>query len=140
MAEGLPSIITFSEDVSNAEAPKPLPAGEYPASIVGTEVKTSAKGTNYVAVQFNINPEHFPADFADAESYPDGIKLTYNRVPAEDNAVARSRMKEFCKAIGAPTSASIDVNDWVGLQAMLTLKVAPYEGVDRNEVAKVASL
>lgn len=140
MSEGMPSIITFSEDVTNAEAPKPLPAGDYPATVVGTEVKTSAKGTNYVAVQFNIAPEHFPADFADAESYPDGMKLTYNRVPAEDNPVARFRVKEFCKAIGAPTSASIDVNDWVGLQCSVTLKIEPYEGVDRNTIAKAASL
>jgi hypothetical protein len=37
-----PSVIEFSEDVATAEAPPPLPVGQYPAEIRSAERKTSA--------------------------------------------------------------------------------------------------
>jgi hypothetical protein len=134
MSEGK-SIIEYSEDISNAEAPAPLPPGDYPAEIRGAEIKTSQKGNEYVAVTFFIAPESYPADFTEGDA--DGMTLSYNRIVVDDSPRGRHRMRKFCEAIGASTSAKLDVNDWIGNTAVVSVAQSEYEGETRAEIAKV---
>lgn len=129
------SIIEYSEDISNAEAPEPLPVGDYPAEIRAAERKTSAKGNPYGSVTFFIAPENYPADFQQGD--PDGMSLVYNRVPVDDTPAARYRMRKFCEAIGAGTGTKIDMNEWMGLTAIVSISHDTYEGETRAVISKV---
>lgn len=130
-----PSIIEFSEDVATAEAPVPLPVGDYPAEIRGVTSKTSQNGNPYAQVQFFINPDSYPADYTEGE--PDGMILSYNRVSLQDTPASRHRMRKFLEAIGAPAGKKIDLNDWVGRTAIVSVAHDPYEGENRANIAKV---
>ena len=137
MSEEMPSVIEFSDDVSTAEAPPALPAGEYVAEVRKAEQKTSnTSGNRYAAVTFHIPPEQFPADY-DASSFPDGKTLTYNMVPLEDNPSSRFRLRKFIEAIGGKGGKSVDLNDWVGLDAVLEIQPGEWEGVPREEIKRV---
>lgn len=137
MSEELGSILDFSQDISEAEAPKPLPAGDYPAKIVSAEVGTSqASGKKRVDVTFRIAPEDFPADYEDAESFADG-KDVHAYIGAEDNQPARYRMRRFCEAIGAPMSNRLDTNEWIGKSAIITIETETFEGIARERFKKV---
>lgn len=131
------SILTFSEDISNAEPPVPLPVGDYPAEIRGAAVKTSGKGNKYVSVQFFVAPEHYPADYTEGNA--DGEILSYNRLQYSDDPRGRHRMRKFCESIGAKTGAELDVNDWVGLTALLAVTEEEWEGEKRAVISKVTA-
>jgi hypothetical protein len=136
MSEDTMSIVEFSEDISEAEAPEPLPVGEYPATIRAAEVKISQRGTKYAAVSFMITPDSFPADYP-IENAADGKMLIYRRVGMEDNPQARYMLKNFCNAIGATASKKIDVNEWIGLEASVEVDHDTYEGVTREQITRV---
>lgn len=136
MTDEVMSIVEFSEDISEAEAPEPLPAGEYPATIRGAEIKISQRGTKYAAVTFVVSPDEFPADYP-AENAPDGKVIVYRRCSMEDNPQARYMLKQFCESIGATPSKRIDVNEWMGLNAMIQVENEEYEGVMREQIARV---
>lgn len=135
------SILEYSQDISNQEAPPPLPANEYLASIEAVEAKMSAtSGNDYLAVSFKIPRDQFPADFdANAELYPEGITLTYNRLVVADTANHRYRMRKFCEAIGSKMGKQVDPTTWLGLTAKVGIKVGKWEGEDRAEIAKVSA-
>jgi hypothetical protein len=130
------SIIEFSEDISAAEAPEPLPAGEYLATIRGAEGKMSQRGTKYGAVTFVIAPEQFPADYP-IENAPDGKTIVYRRVGLEDNPNARFMLRKFCEAIGATASKRVDLNEWLGLEAIVHVENEEYEGIPREQIVRV---
>lgn len=134
--EDLGSIVEFSEDIGEAEAPEPLPIGEYPAEIRGAELKTSQRGTRYAAVSFFIKPEDYPADYP-SDAAPDGKTVIYRRVSMEDNQRARYMCRLFCEAVGAPMSKQIDVNEWVSLAATISIEHDTFEGVTREQIARV---
>jgi len=137
MSEELGSILDFSTDISDAEAPKALPAGDYPAKIVAAEVGTSqASGKRRADVTFRIMPEDFPADYEDAEAFADG-KDVHAYISVEDNAAVRFRLRRFCEAIGAPMSSRMDINDWIGKSAIITIETDTFEGIDRERFRKV---
>lgn len=132
------SILEFSEDISTAEAPVPLPEGDYTAEIRAAVRKTSpTTGNDYVAVTFYIPSEQYPADYTDGD--PDGMTFNYNRVSMADTVPGRYRLKKFIDSIGAKGGKSIDLNDWVGLTATVHVKVGTWEGEPRNEIDKVVS-
>lgn len=132
----LPSIVEFSSDLSKAEAPEPLPVGEYEANITSTEIKTSqAKGTRYCEIRWNVSPDQYPADYGDGS--PEGTNLIYRRVSLEDNPQARWFTKQFIDAIGAPLGKKVDVNEWVGMDAVVEVDHETYEGVTRAIVKRV---
>ena len=139
MTEDTMSIVEFSEDISEAEAPEPLPPGEYAATIRGAEVKVSQRGTKYAAVTFIVAPEEFPADYP-VENAPDGKVIIFRRCSMEDNPQARYMLKNFCEAIGATASKRIDVNDWLGLEASIQVENEDYEGIAREQIARVNAL
>lgn len=134
--DDLMSIVEFSEDITNAEEPDPLPEGEYPAQIIAAEVKISqTKGTKYAQVQFRVAEDDYPADY-DAQNAPGGKTLRFI-VGMEDNVAARARVRKFSEAIGAPMSRRIDVTQWVGLAGIVSVKHDTYEGVLREQVSRV---
>ncbi len=134
--DALPSIITFSEDNAEAEAPVPLPVGDYPADIRKVEQKESGAGNKYAAVSFYVSPEDYPADY-DASNAPDGTVIIYRRVPLEDNPQSRWRMRKFLTAIGAVPSRNIDLNDWIGLTASVGVGRDTWEGEPRATIERV---
>ena len=129
------SIIEYSEDLGNAEAPVPLPMGDYPAEIRAVERKTSGKGNEYIAVTFHISPDSYPADYT--EGSEDGATLTFQRLSPEETTRARYGMKKFAEAIGAPLGKKLDLNDWVGLSAIVSVAHETYEGETRANIKKV---
>lgn len=131
------SLIEFSEDISEAEAPEPLPERDYPSTISKVETRTSAKGNTYLAVFFRIEEEDYPADY-DPNNNPGGAEIMH-MLGIDDNARSRFRMRKFCEAIGAPMSRQINTQDWVGLGATVSIKHDTYEGVTREKIAKVSA-
>lgn len=133
----LGTILDYSSDIADAEAPKALPAGDYPAEITAAEVGTSqSSGKPRVDVTFKIDFNSFPADYEDAESFADG-KLVHFYVGAADDKASKFRMRKFLESIGAPASTRIDVNDWVGRKATVTIEPDEYEGIERERIRKV---
>lgn len=131
------SILEYSEDISQAEAPPPLPVGEYPATVESVEQKTSnTTGNEYLAITLNISPDDFPSDF-DADSYPEGVKLSYNRLLVEDSPRSRYRMRKWCEALGAKMSKQIDPTEWLGMSLTVGIKHDTFEGEKRAQVAKI---
>lgn len=136
MSEELPSVIEFDEDIAEAEAPVPLPVGDYPAEVRGATHKTgNTSGNPYAAVQFYISSEAYPADYTEGE--PDGMLLTFNRVSLQNTPAGRHRLRKFIEAIGAPAGTKIDLNDWVGRTATVTIAHDTYEGEVRAQIQKV---
>lgn len=133
----MPSVIEFDEDISQAEAPVPLPVGDYPAEIRGATQKTSQNGNPYAAVQFFISSDAYPADYTEGE--PDGAILTFNRVSLQNTPAARHRLRKFGEAIGAPLGKKIDLSDWVGRTATVTIQHDTYEGETRAAIGKVSA-
>lgn len=130
------TLISYSADLSDAEAPSPLPVGQYPAEIISAEVKTSANtGNDYMSVQFRISPDAYPADFVDGD--PDGTVMNFNRIPVDDSLRGRYRMRKFLEAIGAKTSKQVDTTELVGLAAVVSIKHSEWEGEKRAEIEKV---
>lgn len=130
------SIIEYSDNIADAEAPEPLPEREYVATISKATIETSAtKGTKYFAPVFHINEEDYPADF-DVNNAPGGKDIRHI-IGAADDAPSRHRLRKFCEAIGAPMSKRIRPAEWVGLQAKITIKHDTYEGVKREKISKV---
>lgn len=135
MTEDTTGIMEYSSDLNDAEAPPPLPAGEYPAEIVKAEIRLSQKGNNYLALMFRVNPESYPADFVDGN--PEGETLSYNRLVIQDTPQGRYRMRRFLEAVGAKLGRSIDPNELMGLTATVGIVHGKWEGEDRAEIAKV---
>jgi len=135
MADELSSVVEFSVDLNKAEAPDPLPKGEYEAIIRATEVRISQRETRYAAVTFNISADQYPADYTDGG--PDGATITFRRVSLEDNPQARYGTRRFIEAIGAPLGKKIDVSEWLGMEALVEVDHERYEGVNRAVISRV---
>jgi hypothetical protein len=131
----MPSIINFSIDLNNQQAPEPLPVREYRGSIRSANVKLSQKGTKYAEVAFFVSSDQYPADYKDGN--PDGTTIMYRRVSLEDTPNARFGTRRFIEAIGAPLGKKIDVAEWVGREAAVEVSHELYEGVNRAVIARV---
>ncbi len=131
------TIVDFSEDIASAEAPPPLPKGNYPAEIKAAQVKISDNSGNpYADVAFFVAPEAFPADFP-SDVAPEGLTLNYRRLGLQDNPASRFRVRTFSEAIGAPMAKRIDTNDWIGRTANIEIEHEEWEGVTRAVIKKV---
>lgn len=135
MSEDTTSIMEFSSSLADAEAPPPLPVGEYPARIVKAEIKDSKAGNKYLALLFRVEPESYPADFEDGN--PEGENFGYNRVVLQDTPQGRYRLRRFNEAVGAPNTSRIDPNDYMDLTATVGIVHGKWEGETRAECAKV---
>lgn len=134
----MPSVIEFEEDISQAEAPVPLPVGDYVGEIRSATQKTGqSSGKPYAAVQFFIPADQYPADYTEGE--PEGTMLSYNMVSLANSPNARFRLRKFLEAIGAPGGKKIDLNDWIGRTATVSIQHGQFEGVPKAEIAKVVA-
>jgi len=131
----LDSVVEYSVNLKDQDAPEPLPVGEYSATIRGAEKKESQRGTFYAAVSFFIGSDQYPADFT--EGNPDGMTIIYRRTSLEDNPGARFGTRNFIEAIGGTLSKKIDVTEWVGLEAAVEIDHETYEGVTRAVIKRV---
>lgn len=131
----LPSVVELDDDISNAEAPAPLPIGEYNATIRASEMQTSKSGNLMARVTFAIAPDEYPADFTDGN--PDGESLLHFQMMNTEDARTRYRLKKFIETIGAPKGKRIDVSDWIGLEAKVRVEHEEYDGEVRARIARV---
>lgn len=134
------SLIQFSQNIADAEAPPPLPAGEYEAVCVGAVPGISkSSGNPMLPLTYKISADQFPADF-DAGG-ADELTFVYNRLTTRDTAQDRFRMKNICLAHGVAMSNNIDANDFVGKKVRLVISIGKdLEGNDRSEISKVLPL
>lgn len=137
--EEMDDIIDYDDDVSDAEAPDPIPVGTYPAQIVSAEKKVSGKGNNYINVGFQISTDDYPADFP-VENEPDGVRLSYMRLSPDNRPRARFAMKKFIEAVGAKGGKSINIKEWIGLEAKLRVSHDTYEGMPQARIDAVLPL
>lgn len=137
VAEEIPSIIEFSEDVDTQEAPSPLPAGVFIGEIQEATVQKSKAGKLYCKTVWLIGSDQYPADFVDGPD--EGVLLMYFRAPLEDNAGARSSLRRFCEAVGYTVKKHFDASELLGLQARLTIVHDSYNGTRRASIKELAS-
>ena len=130
------SIMTFSQDLSDAQPPPPLPVGPYPAEIIGATWRTSAtSGKEYAQIVFRVHAENYSADYT--EGNPDGTELMYNRLQKEDTPQARWRWRQFMERVGGPLTRSVDLNLLIGLNATIDVSHQEYEGEQRAQIARI---
>jgi hypothetical protein len=130
------SILAFSDDITNAPPPVPLPVGPYPAEIIGAQRRTSpTTGNEYVQIMMRINAESYPADYTDGD--PDGTALSYNRLQVDDTGVNRHRWRVFMEKCGGPLGRSIDLNSLIGLTCTVEIVHQEFDGEQRASIARV---
>jgi hypothetical protein len=131
----LSSVIEFDEDLNNVEAPKPLPAGQYAATILSAEPMMSKNGEHKMAkVTWSIPAEEYPADYVDGN--PAGTQLT-QYLMLDNTARAKFALKRFVQAIGAPLSNTVDLTTWLGLAARVEVTNEPFEDTLTARLKKV---
>lgn len=134
------SIIEYDEDLADAEAPVPLPRGDYTAEIRGAERKKSKAGDKeYVNVTFYISADQYPADYTEGD--PDGTILSYGmgRLSTGGDRKSRWNMKKFAEGIGAELGKTLDLNTFLGKAATVTVINEDYEGVTQAKISKVGA-
>ena len=129
------TILAFSEDITNAPPPVPLPVGPYPAEIIGAQKRMSSTGNEYVQIGMRINPEAYPADFTDGD--PDGTTLFYNRLLVDDTPANRHRWRVFMEKCGGPLGRNIELGNLIGLTCTVEITHQEYEGEQRAQIARV---
>lgn len=138
MAEQV-TMMSYSQDIKDAEKPKPLPAGQYRGVVRSAECKVSGKGKKYVAVVFNITPEQYPADFTDGN--PEGTTMTWGRTSGEDTPQGRFSMKKLFSELGAPLPGKeVDLNQLLGREAILTTKLEMYQDDLNAQIDKLTKV
>ncbi len=136
--EAIDSILEYSEDISDAEPAPPLPASNYPATVVGAEKAVSGVGNKYALISLRVHADDFPADF-EPEEGEDGITLQYRRPSLENTRNGRHSLRRFMEAVGAPMSTRMDMADWIGLTCNITTTVDVWEGIPRANVKTVTA-
>ena len=135
----LGSVFEFASDISTQEAPPPLPPRTYVGEVTGALAKQSNRGNTYIEVEFTINPDQFPLDFASTQKEP--AKLYYRRlVVSPDTDRNRYAIRKFSDALRVPVGRRLDINDFVGKAANLKVINKPYMGEPRAEIDAVETV
>lgn len=139
MAEELGSMIEYTESLADVESPKALPLADYPGEVItALHVLSNSSGKPQLAVTFRIKPEDFPADFEDADAYPDGVTATFYR-STEQTKSQMFRMRRFLEALGVKLGKKLDANDLVGKTAILSVEPDEFEGIENTRIRKVSA-
>lgn len=133
----LSSIADFSEDLSNAKPPVPLPAKDYTMEVRFAEVGLSKSGKRMLTLSFYLPPDAYPADYK--EGNPDGTTLKHYTV-IEDTPQGRWNAKRIIDNLGGTLGRSIDPNSLIGLRARVTVKQEDFEGVMQARADKVGKI
>lgn len=129
MSDTVKSIYEFAEDLASAEAPIPLPAGEYRAEVRHIIGKTSKSSGNPMAeVQYVISQEQFPVDFTDGN--PDGELLTVY-VSLVDTPRNRYSLRKFHEMHGVAPSRKMNLPDFLGQAVIMRVEHEEFQGVMR---------
>lgn len=134
------SIIEYDEDLADAEAPVPLPKGDYTAEIRGAVKKFAKSGDKeYANITFFIDPSQYPADYVEGD--PDGTILSYGmgRLSTAGDRKSRWNMKKFSESIGAELGRSLDLNTFLGKAAIVTVINEDYEGQTQAKISRVGA-
>ncbi len=134
----LGSVFEFTDDISKAEAPPPLPPRSYIATVTGAVPKLNKNGGKYGDITFTVSPDQFPPDFAAIQN--DAVNLHYRFVPLDDTPAARWRLRKFCEAIRVTASRRFDLNDCVGKSASIKVENKDFQGENRAEIKDVEAL
>lgn len=105
----------------------PIPAGEYPAQIVGTDLTRSQNDD----LMLNLTWQVMEGDHAE--------RLVFDRVmlSGSDKSVAfgKRKIKTIADAIGHPNPNRVeDTEELHGRPCLIVVAIKPYNGEDRNEV------
>ena len=128
MSEDL-SILEFDVDISEQEAPPPLPVGDYEVECIeSTKTTSKNSGNPMIVTKVRINPDDFPADFV-GDDYPEGITLTAYTVCRADSARDRWNVRKLCEAFGVVPSKQVDLTEFLGERSRVTIGHEEYEGM-----------
>jgi len=131
------ALISFSQNIADAEPPPQLPIGNYPCTcIAATDKVAASSGNPMLTLTLQIEREDFPADFDPGDGV-DTLTFTMN-VVARDIPADRWRMKNVCKAFGVPMSSYIDPNDFVGREARARIRMG--QDLEKNPRAEVGQV
>lgn len=130
----LNSIADFSEDLSNAKPPVPLPAKDYPMEVRMAEIGPNKKGNRMLTLSLYLPPDGYPADYK--EGNPDGTTLKHYTV-IEDTPQGRWNAKRTMDALGATLGRQIDPNALIGMRTRVTVKQEEFEGVMQARADKL---
>lgn len=130
-----PTLFQYEQDISQQEAPRPLPVGTYRGVIRNVQANPGKKdpSTFNAEVTFYISPDQYPVDFNEGD--PEGTTLRYY-VSLANKPQARYGLKQFLQAVQAPMGREIDITSWLGLEAMVKVEHEEYEGRMLARVAR----
>jgi hypothetical protein len=121
------SVYEYSQDIASAEAPPPLPTGEYRASVRSIEAAISkSSGKPMAVLTYYISPDQYPADYTEGNA--DGETLTFY-APLEDTPRNRFRLRKFCEMHGVVASRRINLPDFIGQDVILNVSHEDYQGM-----------
>lgn len=132
----LPSVFEMGGDVANAEAPPPLPARTYLASITAAVAKVSQNsGNTYADIEFTVSPDQYPADYSAVE--PNPTKIHYRSMVIAPTARARYRWKQFGEKCRVAIGSNLDLNDFVGKMVNIKVKHRAYQGEMQPDIEAI---
>lgn len=131
----LPSVFEFDKPINEAEAPVPLPAREYRATVKAIEARVSKNsGKPMAAVSYSIPPEQYPVDYTDGD--PDGTTLTYY-VQLEQTPRNMYRLRKFCEMHGVVATRTLNLVDFMGTEVIVKVEHEDYQGAPQARVTPV---
>lgn len=131
----LPSIYEYTSNLAEAEAPSPLPEGEYRASVRSIDAQNSkSSGKPMAVLQYVVSPDQYPADFTDGDA--DGTVLMFYR-PLEDTPRNRYLLRKFCEIHGVKPSNRLNLPDFIGQDVILSIKHEEYQGVTQARATPI---
>ncbi len=128
----VPSVFEYEYNVGDAEAPKPLPVGEYKASVKNVEAQRSKNtGNEMLKITYMIDADQYPIDYQDGS--PDGTPITVyiTTDPNVINKEPRNRflLKQFCERHGVSVSKRLNAPDFMGAEVIMSVTHKDYQGV-----------
>lgn len=128
------SVVEYSAPIEDAEAPKPIPVGKYPAEIIEAKARLNNEtGKRGSVITVKINPANYPATFKGGEA---GVKLsTYPSLEA-DNESGRFELKQIYAAAGKAAGKALNLQDLLGATVMVEVK---HEKFNERMVARATS-
>jgi hypothetical protein len=129
------SVYEFSDDLSNAAPPVPLPVGEYRATVQAVEPRISrSSGKPMAVVTYLVAPDQYPADYTEGSA--DGETFQHYR-PLEDSPRNRFLLKKFCDIHGVTPSRTLNLPDFIGQEVIVSVTHEEYQGEQRARVTPI---
>jgi len=121
--------VNLDFNIENASSGfEPLPADQYPAKIIKSELATSQAGNPVIKIQWEITDGEFT-----------GRKL-FDTIPLQIDW----RVKPYAELIGLSSGSELDTDDFIGAEAILQVKIRPADekaGRDaQNEIKKITPM